>query len=102
MVSPVGQQLGYGVRLALYLVQLLLLEAQVGVGRQKRREILVRAAEQHPVRLPPPAGALLLRQPCQRGQLQLRPRLRYTGAKITANCAKRLPLWNGEAFLCAF
>ena len=22
--------------------------------------------------------------------------------KITANCAKRLPLWNGEAFLCAF
>ena len=41
-------------------------------------------------------------QPCQRGHLQLRPRLRYTGAKITANCAKRLPLWNGEAFLCAF
>ena len=60
VVAPVGQQLGHGVRLALYLIQLLLLEAQIGVGRQERGEVFVRAAEQLPVDLPPPAGGQAL------------------------------------------
>ena len=60
VIAPVGQQLGHGVRFALYLIQLLLLEAQIGVGRQERGEVFVRAAEQLPVDLPPPAGGQAL------------------------------------------
>ena len=50
VVAPVGQQLRHGVPLPLrHLVQLLALEGQVAVGGEKRREILVHAAEHLPL-----------------------------------------------------
>lgn len=57
VVPAVGQQLGHRVRLPLrHLIQFLLLECQVPVGRQERRKILVHTAEYLPLGPAPDVG----------------------------------------------